>query len=1077
MSMSDRFFFFPNCARRLLAGLCSTFALLAVAAGMDASDRPSSSLDGSWEFRFAPDDRGTREHWFSAGAVYDRTLEVPGCWDAQGVGEPTDKMRHNAIGTGWYRRAFTIPRDWAGKRVWLVVGGVHRTAKVWVNAQFLGEHVGYPVAFRFDITDKLKAGQQSLVIAVESRQDKSRDPLWGTFDLIDYMDISWGGIYEHVRLEATGEGWIGDAFVQPDPLAHRAELELSLCGVTDNASISYSVCSTAGQPILVQGAIKPSGQQARLPLDLPKAPLWTPEHPSLLTLDLKLTRDGQTLDLRRIRFGLRKLEVRNGHFSLNGAPFFLRGYGDDFNFPRELIPPASVDFWKRYLQKRKDFGFNGVRHHSAMPMESYLQAADEIGMLVQPELPIAYLSHWTRSTPEGQELYKRVWRDYIRQMRNHPSVMSWCMDNEVWRGIPIRADLYKMAKELDPTRLVIDCDGIPAGLFGMPLEFLRTRLETNGSTLDYCSASFHENELPWGSWLGKYRVVKDVTKPVIAHEMANYCCLPDPAEAKGFDGVIKPFWLEQMNQAVKNQGLEGLLPQMLKASWKLQASQLKLNTEAARLALDGYSQWTFRDYWTTSDGIESILGNTRALTQPMALQFNSDAVLLWDRKQANFRAGEKIPLSLVLSDFRPADAPRISKITVRLGEATAQLNAPPGLGGRGAVGPWTGEILAPEVRSPKRLALAAEAGVVRNEWPVWVWPPAPAPGNHVLVTPMLTQAVLKELAAGASVLVTDERVAFPAQNAIFKLAGWKGDEKREFVHGNLFLEHPALTGFPHDGYGDLQAYELLNHRPVANLDKMPGHIRPIVWAIDVPWKMRRMAYLWEARVGRGKLLVSAFSLGKRQREISPAVAWMHALLTRYASSSDFQPKAELPIEWLRDRVSASDLPEPADCVEGFHAVVASIAEYIPGQTYREDYVRSYVVRQTDGTQHITWKTAQVPAHWSKKSVTFVWAGGIDSRSPSEGGTFALAMNAHRLCDIPFVTKSAEWQGELDSKLSYQVCRATAEGTLGLFCLTIPTAHLVPGHAIELTITGPAKGSRRWISVSPYRDVAKTLRDN
>ena len=64
--------------------------------------------------------------------------------------------------------------------------------------------------------------------------------------------------------------------------------------------------------------------------------------------------------------------------------------------------------------------------------------------------------------------------------------------------------------------------------------------------------------------------------------MANYCCLPDPAEAKGFDGVIKPFWLEQMNQAVKNQGLEGLLPQMLKASWKLQASQLKLNTEAAQ---------------------------------------------------------------------------------------------------------------------------------------------------------------------------------------------------------------------------------------------------------------------------------------------------------------------------------------------------------------------------------------------------------------------------------------------------------------------------------------------------------------
>ena len=105
-----------------------------------------------------------------------------------------------------------------------------------------------------------------------------------------------------------------------------------------------------------------------------------------------------------------------------------------------------------------------------MPMESYLQAADEIGMLVQPELPIAYLSHWTRSTPEGQELYKRVWRDYIRQMRitRQSCPGAWTTK---YGEIPIRADLYKMAKELDPTRLVIDCDGIPAGLFGMPLEF------------------------------------------------------------------------------------------------------------------------------------------------------------------------------------------------------------------------------------------------------------------------------------------------------------------------------------------------------------------------------------------------------------------------------------------------------------------------------------------------------------------------------------------------------------------------------------------------------------------------------
>src|SRR4051812_18561168 len=78
-----------------------------------AEDRPLVSLDGKWSFRFAPDERGEREHWFAVDAAtvakFDRALDVPGCWDAQGVGEATGKMRHNAIGVGWYRRAFTVP--------------------------------------------------------------------------------------------------------------------------------------------------------------------------------------------------------------------------------------------------------------------------------------------------------------------------------------------------------------------------------------------------------------------------------------------------------------------------------------------------------------------------------------------------------------------------------------------------------------------------------------------------------------------------------------------------------------------------------------------------------------------------------------------------------------------------------------------------------------------------------------------------------------------------------------------------------------------------------------------------------
>src|SRR3954462_9515217 len=154
--------------------------LLSLASLAFADDGRSMSLDGRWEFRFAPDDRGTSERWFADGTAFDRVLDVPGCWDAQGVGEPTDKMRHNAIGVGWYRRSFDVPADWRerGRHTWLDLGGVHRSARTCVNGRLVCDHIGYPLAAHVDITDALTTqAKQALVIAVDSRPDATRDPL------------------------------------------------------------------------------------------------------------------------------------------------------------------------------------------------------------------------------------------------------------------------------------------------------------------------------------------------------------------------------------------------------------------------------------------------------------------------------------------------------------------------------------------------------------------------------------------------------------------------------------------------------------------------------------------------------------------------------------------------------------------------------------------------------------------------------------------------------------------------------------------------------------------------------------
>jgi hypothetical protein len=324
---------------------------------------------------------------------------------------------------------------------------------------------------------------------------------------------------------------------------------------------------------------------------------------------------------------------------------------------------------------------------------------------------------------------------------------------------------------------------------------------------------------------------------------------------------------------------------------------LKLNTEAARRGpgISGYEQWLFRDYWTQSTGIESIAGTNRAITPELFRRFNSDLVVLWDHDRVNYRAGEKIDLRFVISDFGGARSSNELKAWV----GDAEVDS---LAMHESLKVWSGPFVMPRIRTPRKMMVKVQLGEATNEWPIWIWPTAPAAAKDLVVTPKLTAEVLAKLEAGVNVLVTDERDVFPTQVASFKPAWWKGDENKDFVYGNLFEDHPAIRGFPNDGYGDLQAFNLLDHRPVVNLDEVPGDVEPIVAAIDVPWRLRKMAYLWEARVGKGKMLVSSFDLSEAKRKEDPATEWMYALLTKYVADDKFAPLASVPKEWIQERV-------------------------------------------------------------------------------------------------------------------------------------------------------------------------------
>ena len=225
------------------------------------AERSSLDLSGEWEFKMDPLDVGRAEKWFEEMIPYERTIRVPGAWNAQGVAFESDKQLReyeeqrreeqkslNKLGIlgaqresdrlfstypgpAWYRKGATIPADWKGKIPWLIFDRVHREAEVWVNGKLAGAHLSYLTPFHIDLSRFAKAGEPiKIAVRVDARRRKEVDPLMGCFDTLDFLYITWGGLNGRVRLEATEATRIGDVFVVPQLGAETAEVRLAING-------------------------------------------------------------------------------------------------------------------------------------------------------------------------------------------------------------------------------------------------------------------------------------------------------------------------------------------------------------------------------------------------------------------------------------------------------------------------------------------------------------------------------------------------------------------------------------------------------------------------------------------------------------------------------------------------------------------------------------------------------------------------------------------------------------------------------------------------------------------------------
>ncbi|MFD5291383.1 glycoside hydrolase family 2 TIM barrel-domain containing protein [Streptomyces rochei] len=458
-----------------------------------AADRTDSpyrlSLDGTWKFAYAdrPEDRDADFHrtdlddgdwgtvpvpsvWQLHGHDYPIYLNITyPYWGPNGRGEdpqpPAAPTRYSPVGQ--YRRTFTVPRDWTGRRTFLHFEGVKSAHYVWINGELVGYDEDSFTPSEYDITDHLRSGTNQIAVEVYRYADGD----W----LEDQDMIRLSGIFRSVYLYSTPSVHLRD-FKLDTPLndtytAAELAVTASVRAYGDAAedagryTVETQLYDARGHAVWSRPLEQPAdlgtvraGQDVtvRAAKAVPKPRLWSAEHPYLYTAVLRL-RDpaGKVVETLSHRVGIREFALKDGLMRINGKPVSFRGTNR-----HEMHPDRGIALTREDLVEDigiiKRLNMNSVRtsHYPNNPL--WYELADENGLYLVDETNLE--THGIRDEypgdhPEWTRACVARAQNMVHRDKNHASVVIWSLGNEAGGGSTFTA-MHDWIRSYDPTRVI-----------------------------------------------------------------------------------------------------------------------------------------------------------------------------------------------------------------------------------------------------------------------------------------------------------------------------------------------------------------------------------------------------------------------------------------------------------------------------------------------------------------------------------------------------------------------------------------------------------------------------------------------
>lgn len=408
------------------------------------------NLNGQWQFEIDHGKSG-KERGLFKDVNLSSSILVPFCPESSLSGVNNKDFMECV----WYKRTVTVKNDWLsnGRRTFLHIDACDYHTEVWINGESVGTHIGGYSSFSFDITEKLREGDNQITVCATDLLRTLSQP--GGKQCTGYLSKGCSytrttGIWQTVWLENVASSNIASFKCTADINTSSIYFDV-LCrnanGMQIKATSYFQGKKTGSFNAVVEG------KHARFNMELDELHLWSCETPDLYDLVLELGDDKVTS-----YFGMRSIYYHDNKFYLNNIAVYQRLILDQGFYPDGIYTAPTDQELINDIKRSMDMGFNGARLHQKVFEPRFLYHCDVMGYLVWEEhanwgLDISKDKSWERFVPEWLEIMER---DY-----NHPSIIGWCPFNETQKDQNVNIIKYvaNMTRAFDSTRPVIDTSG------------------------------------------------------------------------------------------------------------------------------------------------------------------------------------------------------------------------------------------------------------------------------------------------------------------------------------------------------------------------------------------------------------------------------------------------------------------------------------------------------------------------------------------------------------------------------------------------------------------------------------------